>query len=163
MLKIKLATKKEIPVILDLWKEFNNEHEDIILPNNKTIKSFFEKNTNAKKEYKKFTKKNIKSKKSLLLIAYVNDKPSGYALHIIKPISPIYSNKETGYISDLYVKKEFQGKGISSKLKDLGLQWFKKNNIEYVTLQVFSNNNLAEKIYDKWGFKKLKTELIKKI
>lgn len=52
------------------------------------------------------------------------------------------------------VAKDFRGEGIGSKLMELVIEEVEKNltGLEIITLGVFSNNDLAKKMYQRFGF-----------
>ena len=59
----------------------------------------------------------------------------------------------------MFVREEFRGLGISSKLKDESFIWLRKKGIEKVFLNVLSNNSQAIEVYEKWGFSTFKSEM----
>ena len=87
----------------------------------------------------------------------------GYNLVQIKSTIPIFKNKKVGHLADLYMQKEFRGQGLSTKLRDASMRWFKKNNVKSISINVYPDNPHAYKIYKKWGFFEYKIEMRKKI
>lgn len=59
----------------------------------------------------------------------------------------------TGSIFDMYVKKEFQGKGIAGLLMNEMIKLAKDNNQDIVKFEVTEGNDRAIKFYEKMGFK----------
>jgi len=57
------------------------------------------------------------------------------------------------YIDDIFISKDYQGKGISTLLKNKILSNFKKNKINYCRIDVNLNNSRAINVYKHWGFK----------
>ena len=51
------------------------------------------------------------------------------------------------------VKKEFQGKGIGKELLQKALAQLKKEGIREIFLEVRESNKIAQKLYEKLGFK----------
>ena len=74
-----------------------------------------------------------------------------------------YKIKKIGYISDLFIIRNYRAKGISSRFKDEAIKWFKKKNIKHISIAVHRENKLAYSIYRKWGFLDYHIELRKKI
>jgi ribosomal protein S18 acetylase RimI-like enzyme len=101
----------------------------------------------------------IRSKNGLVLIVEVDKKIAGYLIIMIKNNVPIFKLEKLGEITDLYIKEEFGGKGISSKLRDEILKWCKKKNISTITLDVLPENIHAIRIYEKWGFNEFLIEM----
>ena len=53
----------------------------------------------------------------------------------------------------LYILPEYQGKGISSKLKNIFQDWLKENHFSKYVIGVLKENEKARKVYEKWGGK----------
>ena len=160
---IKKATIKDVPSIIKLWKEFRKNHNKIVIKKNPKFKPYLIKRSNAAENFKKFVQKNIRSKNSVVYIAEVNGKLVGYSLIYIKDNIPIFKLEKIGYISDLFVKKEFRNQGISSKFKEEAITWFKKKGIKHISLAVYKNNKFAHSIYKKWGFFDYYIEMRRKV
>ena len=160
---IRKAKLTDINAIVNLWEEFMKDHDKIILKINPKVKIYIDRKSSAKLCFKKFAVKQIKSKNGLLLIAEVDKKPAGYCLSLIKTDIPIYKINKLGYISDLFVKKQFRGMNISSKFKDLSFEWFKKRKIKQASIVVYYWNKQSLGIYKKWGFFERQLELRKKL
>lgn len=60
--------------------------------------------------------------------------------------------EKTGYLGELFVLKEYRGKGISTKIKDVFLEFLKCKKIKICRIDVNPENN-AQEVYKKWGFK----------
>ena len=64
-----------------------------------------------------------------------------------------FTHKEIGWISDVYVKKEYRRNGIAKSLIEQSLAEFKHLGFDDVRLNVFSFNEKAIHLYEKLGFK----------
>ncbi|MBW2976781.1 GNAT family N-acetyltransferase [Candidatus Woesearchaeota archaeon] len=160
---IKEAELSDIPKIVDLWIEFMKEHDNIIFNENPGLKEFEIKDKNIDKSYWEFLKFHIESPDGAVFIAKENKEIAGYTLIFIKDEIPIYKNKKIGYISDLFVKKDFRSRALSSKLRDESIKWFEGKGIEFIALSMYPSNKLAHSIYKGWGFIDYKMEMRKKI
>ncbi|MFX0201231.1 MAG: GNAT family N-acetyltransferase, partial [Candidatus Hodarchaeota archaeon] len=60
--------------------------------------------------------------------------------------------EKIGAISDLFIKKQFRGRGLSSQLKNETVKWLKKKDITHATITVYADNKHAREIYKEWGF-----------
>ena len=160
---IKEANSEQISKIIDLWIEFMKEHDEIIINENSELKEFEIKDENMGDAYSKFLKSHIESEDGVVFIAEENGEIVGYTLIFIKDEIPIYKNKKIGYISDLYVKKDFRNKGISSRLMDKSMEWFKEKKIKFISAPLYSDNKFAHSLCKKWGFVDYKVEVRKKI
>jgi len=68
-----------------------------------------------------------------------------------------------GYVSNLYIKKNYRYKGIGKKLLNISLKWLKENNVKYISLEIHLKNKNALKFYRDLGFKDYTLKLAKKI
>ncbi|MBT2662055.1 GNAT family N-acetyltransferase [Bacillus sp. ISL-45] len=64
-----------------------------------------------------------------------------------------FTHKEIGWISDVYVKKEYRQNGVAESLIEQSLAEFKHLGYDDVRLNVFSFNEKAIRLYEKLGFK----------
>ena len=64
-----------------------------------------------------------------------------------------FTHKEIGWISDVYVKKEFRNQGVARVLLEQSLVEFKHLGYDDVRLNVFTFNEKAIRLYEKLGFK----------
>ncbi|MEW6295223.1 MAG: GNAT family N-acetyltransferase [Candidatus Diapherotrites archaeon] len=162
MIKIRRANLDDAKKIVGLWKEFM-EYLNDLLKRNPKLKPWIELKKNSHSIFRKFLKKNLKSKNSAVFLAEMDGMPAGYTLIFIKENIPIYKLEKFGYISDLFVKKEFRGKNISSKLKEKAIEWFKKKGLKHASIALWSDNTKAHSIYKKWGFFDQHIEMRKKL
>ena len=65
-----------------------------------------------------------------------------------------YPKEEEMYLSKFYLKEEARGQGLSRKMLNFVIQNAKKENLDYISLNV-NKNNSAVKAYEKLGFKKV--------
>jgi len=69
----------------------------------------------------------------------------------------IYLNNletKTGFITSVIIDKEYHKNGIGSELIKNAINYAKEKGFKKITLEVFSNNVLAIKLYSKNGFVK---------
>jgi len=93
----------------------------------------------------------IYSKNGAIFISEFNEKPIGHMIISIQKSHPIFNMKYFGRINTVYINEEFRMRGISTRLKDEALKWFKSKNIKRVSLYVFPDNKNAIDVYKKWG------------
>lgn len=160
---IRKAKQKDIPAIGELWEEFMKEHRQIIAKGNKDLMALTKLRKGAQKKFTPWASKQIKSPNGLLLVAEKDGKLIGYCLSFIKKNAPVFDVAYLGYISDLYVKKEYRGTGIASAFTTEAKKWFKKKKMRYASLTVWTNNDRAQKIYKKWGYEPYNIVMKKRI
>ena len=151
MIVVRKAKLKDIDLILNFEKNLIKSADDIT---NKYCPHHFV-DFRLKKDYEEILSKYIKgriySKNDAIFIADYNDKSVGHIIISIKKNFPIFEMKYYGRINTIFIKKEFRGMGISFKLKDEAIKWFKKKGINRISLNVLPDNQIAINAYEKWG------------
>lgn len=156
-MRIRNAVIKDVPMIVDLWKELFLYHKK--LPKSNKIKIHQELKSGAEDIFAQWVRKNIRSKNSAVLVAETNKKIVGYCLIYTKLNIPVFKIGELGHISDLYIKKDYRDIGIGSKFQIEAFKWFRKKGIKHVSLLVDAKNNGAHKFYKNHGFSDLYIEM----
>lgn len=116
--------------------------------------------TEIKERFKKL-KSYMASKDFFIYLALIKKAPVGYIICEEMP-AEFYKVRITGEIVDLYVRKEYRGRGISSLLLKKAFNEFKKRRINYVMLDVSVYNKQAINVYHKWGFRDYTRQLLLK-
>ena len=163
MVKVRKARLSDVDEIVQLWKEFFDEHDNMVISGNTQLAPYMEKKSDADQKFRNFAKKTIRSRNGLILVADDDGKLVGYALSLIKKNIVVFELERYGYISDLFVKKEYRGREISSMFKDESMKWFKQKGLKHASIMVQFQNRRAHEIYRKWGFHDLHIELRRKI
>ena len=95
---------------------------------------------------------NIYTKDDNYLFVAIEEDIVGYIyLKIIKG-SDVCEDKDTAIIDALYVEEEYRNKKIATNLIKEAIDFLKIKQIDYVTISVISNNEVAKKLYQKLGF-----------
>ncbi|MBI4149887.1 GNAT family N-acetyltransferase [Candidatus Woesearchaeota archaeon] len=162
MITIRKAKIKDVDAIVSMWHGLRLHHQRLVR-RDKMRQAWNQPAKDAAPRFTKWVKKWIRSPQGCVLLGEVNGKPAGYSLNYIKDGIPVYAIKKLGYISDLYVKPEYRGKGVSSRLKDATFQWFKKKDIKYVEIGFHTENQKAHRIYKKWGFADYITQMRRRL
>ena len=75
-----------------------------------------------------------------------------FMLCLLEPNVPVYKERKIGVISDVYVKQERRRKGLAKKMLDIAVEWFKKNKVVTVRLNVAADNLEARAAWRMIGF-----------
>ncbi|MFH1366813.1 MAG: GNAT family N-acetyltransferase [Patescibacteria group bacterium] len=124
-----------------------------LLKYHQNLDSYFSPVKNVGDLYNKLFRRCIHSKNRYLLVAEINNKIVGYALGETKLRSPVYNKRKIGFISDIFVDNNYRQRGIAKKFIMKFNIWFKDKKLEYVELTVHAKNNIANKTWEKYGFK----------
>ena len=66
--------------------------------------------------------------------------------------SDYYDSEKHGHISDIVVAPEGEGRGVGKALMNFAEEWAKGSGFKWLTLNVFSRNDRARKLYEKLGY-----------
>ncbi len=152
MVEIREATKRDLDVLIELWKEFVSVHDKLILAKNPKLKPYQELKKDAPARVKRWWIKELKDKKLYLLIAEDKGKPIGFCAAGIEDRPSIFKIDKTIQVTDLYVKEKYRGQKISSRFAAKVKQWAKAKKIRDLSLHVYIDNPKAWQIYKRWGF-----------
>ncbi len=142
--KYRIAKEKDLAIIIELNSELDNSQRAPFKKIKKDVNSIV----------KKFFLSAILSKNQIIFVAENKKQIIGFIVVSIRSAPQIFENKTEAVISDLFVKKEFRKMGVAKNLIKKAKQFAKKQNCPYVRLNVYYSNKLAQKVYDKLGFKK---------
>jgi len=159
MIKIRKARLNDVVTISTLWSEFVKNQDEIVERHCPQFLGDFCLKMNSDEIFRDYVRKTIHSKNGLVLLSEVNEKPAGFSTSIIKKNFPIFQLEKYGYIGSIFIREEFRGLEISSKLKNETFKWLRRKGIEKVSLNVLPDNSQAIKVYEKWGFSTILSEM----
>ncbi|RFS15070.1 GNAT family N-acetyltransferase [Emticicia sp. C21] len=76
---------------------------------------------------------------------------SGYAL--IKEAKSYLKHTHYAYLGFMYVKPQHRGQGVNKAILEALKEWAISRNIREIRLEVYDDNTIAKKAYEKAGFK----------
>lgn len=155
--KIRRATKKDLPQLVKLWRKFMKYHLKLSPFYMKLVR-------NAHREWIKYMKaKKLGKKNSVVFVAVKDKKLIGYATANVKKNKPIYKLKRYGVFGSFFVLSEYRGKGIGTMLKNKVFEWFKSKKIKHVEIGIMVGNERVKKLYERWGFKDYSIDMRRKL
>lgn len=83
---------------------------------------------------------------------------AGYA--DIREAKHYYTYDKISYLGFMYVSPKWRGQGLNKLIMDALFDWSHQQGLEHFVLDVFSDNEPAQKAYEKVGFKPHLTEMI---
>jgi len=161
-MEIREIKKGELDFLWNFEKE-NRKFDEEVLGDKFSPFYISEINEKEKKSWSDELKKSFKKSDVKIFVAEEKNKIVGYIwtnTHFLEYLNP---KKKVGYVNEMFVTKKFRGKGISTKLMVKSMEWFKSQDIEYVSLCVFTGNKDAVEIYKKFGFELFSGYMRKKI
>ncbi len=86
-------------------------------------------------------------------MAQAGDKIIGYGSAYVANKDPVYNIIKYGHIRDVFVDKKFRRQGAAGEILKVFYEWFRKNKIKYLELNVMCHNELGRRAWAKYGFK----------
>ena len=80
-----------------------------------------------------------------------NGAPAGF-IHL-QTQSDYFSGEAHGYISDVAVAPDFEGRGVGRLLLETAEDWARSKGYSLLSLYVFAGNTRARQIYEKLGYR----------
>lgn len=98
----------------------------------------------------------------LTLIAVAEGKVIGYVYGIVAE-NPMLARRSIGVLKELYVIPEERMKGVATMLIEHAKREFSKLGIRHVAVEFPARNIIAEKFYEKIGFRKFTNIYLKEV
>lgn len=155
--KIRRATKKDLPELAELWKKFVKYHVKLSPFYTKKVKDA------PKKWIKHVKSKKLGKKNAVMFVAVKNKKIIGYATGNVKKDVPVYKLRKYGLLGSIFVLSDYRGKGIGTLFKKKVFEWFKSKKLKYAEIEVLTANKKTKKIYKRWGFKDYITKMRRRL
>jgi ribosomal protein S18 acetylase RimI-like enzyme len=143
---IRKASKKDLPIVLNMTCKLRDYHYrlDPVYKNGQLYRSYA----------KKYLLKDLKSKKSQILLAEGPDKKIiGFCLARIRPPFEEYRPKLVGFIYDIFLVPEYRRQRIGQALIAHQIFWFRKRRLGYVELYMDAQNRVGRGAWMKYGFR----------
>jgi ribosomal protein S18 acetylase RimI-like enzyme len=97
------------------------------------------------------------------IVAIIDETIVGYArAEVVETSDPFFKPVKRGYVHALCVGSSYRGQGIASELYGVVESWLEENGCTQVHLEVFDANE-ASRIYERWGYTRYITRMVKEI
>ncbi|MBI2638094.1 GNAT family N-acetyltransferase [Candidatus Peregrinibacteria bacterium] len=150
-MEIRKAKLKDIKQITDYGVSLLKQHYE--------LDTYFAPAKNLYEVYRKFFKGCVYSKNRYLLVAEEKGKIVGYAIGELGSRPPVFKIRKFGFISDVFVEKNFRKLGIAKQFLLELKKWFKSKKLNHIELTVHVKNEIGKKAWAKYG---LEDYIIKK-
>ncbi len=142
-MQIRLATKSDVPVICDLYPKLYALMSQ--------MQPLFWKTASPDKQY---LENFVENENSDIFVAQSDNQIIGFML-VRQQKTPPYSHlvpHNYAYLMDVFVLEEFQNRGLGTLFVDQLMKWAKERQLDFVELNVLSNNTSAIRLYERLGF-----------
>lgn len=148
-LEIKEANKSDIKILKDMMISLQELEENA----NSYVWRITDDGENS---LKKEIGGRIEEEDSRILVAQKDGEILGFVSGEVKQQKE-YKPKRYGFISSLFVEKEYRRKGIGTRLVKELVKFFKTKDVEEITMRYVVGNEGGEKFWKKLGFEEVKT------
>ena len=145
------AIEKDIPAIVELWKEFIDFH--------KIRDSFFSRSKEGPENFGKFIAENLRKNEAIVYIAEKNNEVIAHILATIQNYPPAFEIRRYGLVNDLAVASAHRRIGIGQHLFSMVKDWFVKKEIKRIEIEVSVANELSTSFWRKMDFRPYKETL----
>ena len=142
---IRKATPKDVPAIVELWKELMDYH--------KKLDPLFTRSTSGHKRFAELLSHYIDNNDSSVFVAMDGKNPVGYCLIKISNCPPVLKKQQYGELSNIAVTKKYRRRGIGKKLIKKVRQWCAKRGISRIEARYSTENQAAAGFWAKVGFR----------
>jgi ribosomal protein S18 acetylase RimI-like enzyme len=142
---IRKAAPKDVPAILELWKELMDFH--------KKLNSIWTISACGHKQFAEYVIQHTNSKDSCAFVATDGKKPVGYCLIKISNYPPVLKRRQYGELTNMAVTKKYRRYGIGQKLVTKVRKWCAKRGISRIEAKYSTENPMAAGFWAKAGFR----------
>jgi len=96
----------------------------------------------------------LKETGMLIFVAEIDNKIVGYISFSIEKNDPWFKIKKYGFIDNTYTDIMYRRQGIAKKLIEFAENYFRKRGISHIMLKTTLQNEIAQKTWEHFGYKK---------
>lgn len=143
-MQIRLATEKDAESLVDLWIELMEYHA--------TFSIQFLINKNKRAAIESLLMEMLSKKQTHIYVMEADEKIVAMLIARIDIKPEMFIHPKSGYVAETVVTKLFRGKDIGSELAAAAHQWFQSEGVDYVELQVSSDNTSGVAFWKSKGY-----------
>jgi ribosomal protein S18 acetylase RimI-like enzyme len=127
-------------------------------------KRFLNPGTNADDGYAWFLGEQLKDEGNVVvLVAERQGEVIGYVYAALEPISWKELRDACGFIHDIVVDERGRRAGVATALIDAAIEWLKKSGAPRVVLGTAEQNEPAQRLFSRLGFRRTMVEMTKEL
>lgn len=123
------------------------------------MKRFLEPGEGAEAGYARFLVSQMKDDESRVFVAERDQRIVGYVYAAIEPLSWKELRDECGFIHDLLVTDDARRSGVGEALLNAAIGWLRDQNMPRVVLGTAAQNEAAQRLFTRRGFRKTMIEM----
>jgi GNAT superfamily N-acetyltransferase len=142
---IRVATRRDVPAIVALWKELMDFHRE--------RDPFFTRSRNGSEIFARFVEENVRNDAACVLVAVVDGRVVGYCQGMLDRHPPALAMSDFGQILDFGVTAEYRRAGIGARMFQQLCEWFRREGIRRIEVRHSTYNEIGASFWPKMGFK----------
>lgn len=95
-----------------------------------------------------------------LFLAETEEELVGFLAGRIRSPTPPFAATPAGFVSEVFVRPEYRGGGTGRELLRQATDWFAKQGVTRLELQVLSGNTQARRIYESLGWREELVQMV---
>jgi len=142
---IRRADVKDVPSIVELWKEMMDFHKE--------RDQIFTRTVTGHEGWIEFVTDHMSNEDSRVLVAECDGQIVGHCLALISENPPVLTTKRYGLFKELAVTANHRRCGIGESLFKEAVKWFEEHGIKRIEVRVSMHNKLSTAFWRKMGLK----------
>ena len=115
------------------------------------------------KHFEKYLKEYLSKENCAVFAAAEGSKIIGMISAKIYYALPTHNSEKRGYLSNLFVEKEFRKKKVGSKLAEKAIDWLKSQGAKTVRGEIYCENTASIEFCKSLGFKEYSLKIFKEL
>ena len=146
---IREAKQQDVDEMKEIWIEFIDFHSD--------IDPIFKRSRNGHERFGEFVSERIAKPDWHVLVARLDGGIVGHIMGTIQMRPPVFKSLRFGYIQDIAVRQAYRRQGIGGQLLDHLAQWFRRESVHRIELDVVTANSVSNGFWQHVGCHNLMT------
>jgi ribosomal protein S18 acetylase RimI-like enzyme len=127
-------------------------------------KRFLEPGDNAEQGYAWFLGEQLNDDvNAVVLVAETNGEVVGYVYAALEPISWKELRDACGFIHDILVEERGRRHGVATALMNAAMTWLKEHGAPRIVLGTAEQNESAQRLFERLGFRRTMIEMTKEL
>ncbi len=143
-MKIRKASKEDVPGILPVWRELMEMHA--------LLDPFFTFREDGEQAFCQFVTDNIREPNTRVLVAEANGRVIGYCQGRVEKYPPVLETVEFGQILDFAVLEACRRQGAGQQMLEKMLEWFWSRGLLRIEVRCSVHNEVSRSFWRKMGF-----------
>lgn len=154
-MKIRKATKADVPKILPVWRELMEMHAK--------LDPFFACRDSGEKAFCKFVTDNIREPNTCVLVAEADGRIIGYCQGKADKYPPILETVEYGQIMDFAVLETHRRRGLGRQMLEKLFEWFWARGLLRIEVRCSLHNEISRSFWRTMGFEPYMETLFRRL